>query len=91
MVSAPKKNFPHAVDRNLIKRRMRETIRHEKEQIEQFVVRQNYRIIFAVTYTGKKIPDAAQASKSISHLFRLWIQKHETNTTDSHISVPPAD
>lgn len=91
MVSVPKKNYPHAVDRNLIKRRMREAIRHEKQQVEQFVARSNQRFIFAVTYTGKKIPDTPQTGKSISYLFRQWTQKHETNTADSHIPVPPAD
>lgn len=92
MVSVPKKNFGHAVDRNRIKRQLREAIRLEKSILEDFIRQQSTeRHIFAVTYMGKKLPQYTQVSKSVQHLFQSWIIKNEKDSKDNHLSSPTAD
>lgn len=83
LVSVSKKNFPLAVDRNQIKRWIREAIRLEKFFLEEYLSVLNNRYLFAVTYLGNKKPDAAKSQKEVHQLFQLWIQLDEKNKTNS--------
>ncbi len=49
MFGAPKKHFRHAVDRNRMKRLMREAYRRQKHTLVSFVERQDYRLNMAVS------------------------------------------
>jgi ribonuclease P protein component len=60
MFTVARKNFPHAVDRNRIKRLMRETYRKQKQDILQWLVLHNLYIDVAISYTGKNIPEYAE-------------------------------
>ena len=91
MVSVSKKNFSLAVDRNQIKRWIREAIRLEKFFLEDYLSVLNNRYIFAVTYLGNKNPDAAKAQKEVHQLFQLWIQLDEKNKTNSDSTTPSID
>lgn len=92
MVSAPKKNFAHAVDRNRIKRLMREALRLEKSVLEDYIAQQtSQRYIFALTYTGKKLPEFQQVSKSVQHLLNTWISKHEKDSKNIDLPTPTTD
>lgn len=55
LVSVPKRNFKRAVDRNLLKRRLRETYRKNKTTLIDSLVMNNKRIDFAVLWTEKMI------------------------------------
>ncbi|MCO5230651.1 MAG: ribonuclease P protein component [Chitinophagales bacterium] len=91
LVSVTKKKFPHAVDRNRIKRLIREAIRHEQSILHQIIDNSEFRYLFALTYMGNTLPDSATTTKYVKNLFQLWVKKHEKNTTDSHLSSGTID
>lgn len=63
--SAPKRNFKRAVDRNRIKRLMREAVRLELAECPQFP--EGYGMLI---YQGKALPDFQEVQLSIAYLLR---------------------
>ena len=63
--SAPKRNFKRAVDRNRIKRLMREAVRLELAECHQFP--EGYGMLI---YQGKELPELGEVRLSIAHLLR---------------------
>src|ERR1700761_5271465 len=56
LFSVSKKRFKRAVDRNVIKRRMREVYRlHKQQQLYDQLFAADKRIVFSVGYIGKEI------------------------------------
>jgi len=54
-VSASKRQFKLAVDRNFIKRRMREVLRLNKKNIQQIAISKNIQLSFMLIYIGNNI------------------------------------
>lgn len=52
MVTVSKKRFPHAVDRNAIKRKMREAVRLHKADVMLTLATQNKQCAICLMYTG---------------------------------------
>ena len=77
--SVPKRNFKKAVDRNRIKRLLREAYRHEKgglyEQLEK-------PYIFMFTFMGKKEPTYLEVQQKIQQVLALFI-KAQKNQSDA--------
>ena len=63
--SVSKKNFRHAVTRNLIKRRMREAWRKNKSLLYDSLDSENTQIILMVIMTGKSVPDYFTVENSL--------------------------
>jgi len=80
MMSVPKYNFRKASQRNLLRRRMREAYRLNKQSLHERLTGAGHRLVFSVTYTAKEIvgPDVLQG-KIIILLQRL-IEENEKVT-----------
>jgi ribonuclease P protein component len=72
MISVPKQNLRKAVERNKIKRRMRESYRISKELLYEGLSERQQQIVFCITYTSKEIlPSSLIREKIILLLHRL--------------------
>ena len=69
---APKKNFRHAVDRNRVKRLMREAYRTSREQ---YLAGEEKKYAFIFMCNGQKVPDFSTVKKCTERLFSLWREK----------------
>jgi ribonuclease P protein component len=53
LISVPKRNFKRAVDRNLIKRQIRESFRLNKDELYAFLSSENRNCSFAIVFAAK--------------------------------------
>ena len=70
--SVPKRNFRRAVDRNRIKRLMRETYRKNKGELYSLLEGKGKQFALLFVYTGKKIPDSAEVGTRIQSNLRYF-------------------
>lgn len=64
--SVPKKHFKHAVDRNRIKRQIREVYRNHKFALYQKLVTRQEQLAIMFVYNGKKLPEFAEVTKAVT-------------------------
>jgi ribonuclease P protein component len=69
--SVPKRNFKRAVDRNRIKRLLREAYRHEKGNLYPQLEKP---YIFMFTFMGKKEPTYLEVQQKIQQVLALFIK-----------------
>lgn len=65
MMTAPKKKFPRAVDRNRIKRLMREAWRKNKHMLYTSLNEQNKKLALMLIYVGAELPEYKLAEDKI--------------------------
>ena len=66
VIAVSKRNFKRAVDRNVIKRRVREAYRLNKaEVLYSFLAEKNLNIILSIHYIGKEIPEYEFVEKKL--------------------------
>ena len=66
--SVPKKSYKLAVDRNLIKRRIREAYRKKKQILYDFLSAKNIQLTFILIYRNKTISDYTAIEKSVGEV-----------------------
>ena len=81
-VSAPKRTFRKATDRNRIKRLMRESIRKNKLYLEPFLAEQNIQLALFMIYTSKEELPLDTLMKKTQQLFKQLINTLENDQTN---------
>jgi ribonuclease P protein component len=72
LISVPKQNLRKAIQRNTVKRRMRESYRTNKEILYEALAERHRQMAFCITYTSKEIlPSSLIREKIILLLHRL--------------------
>jgi ribonuclease P protein component len=77
--SVSKKNFKRAVQRNRIKRRLREAWRAHKSLLEEKLSAQNSSIALMIIYQGKEETDFALIEKKMAECVRFFLLKIRPN------------
>ena len=82
LISVSKNNFKRAVDRNKIKRLIREAYRLNKKGLYESLEKKNKQLIIAILYTSKKIePFSSIQQKLVAVLMRL---AEDQNVAEKH-------
>lgn len=79
MISVSKRKFKRAVDRNLIKRRIREAYRRNKKDIYNFFNRQQVQCAICLIYNSEKILDYTEIEEKIKLLLLRFQTEYEKN------------
>jgi len=69
-VSVPKKKFKKAVDRNKIKRLIRESYRTSNTSLKDVLAEKSQQIVLMVIYVGHEIPKFKQVDKAMKKLLK---------------------
>jgi ribonuclease P protein component len=78
------KNFPHAVDRNRIKRLTRESYRLQKKELESLVLKNDYILHLFFIYTGRETPSYEETHTRIKQVMdKLLKTIYETHTPNT--------
>ncbi len=64
--TVPKRFFKHAVDRNRIKRLIREVYRTNKYELYKKLMSQQKQLAIMFVYNGKKLPEFAETAKAVT-------------------------
>lgn len=73
--SASSRHFKRAVDRNFIKRRMREAYRTRKVPVLELLRTQQKQLILFIIYTGKDLPTQALIHEKMELLLKELIKR----------------
>lgn len=73
--SVPKKSFKRAVDRNLLKRRLREAYRFHKDLLYKHLVEKQKNLHLLVIYTPKEIKNFEEIEASLLKGLKMLVDK----------------
>lgn len=66
--SVPKRNFKHAVDRNRVKRLLREAYRHRKFALYEKLLTAQQQLLLMWVYKGREVPDLKTVETAVEKL-----------------------
>jgi ribonuclease P protein component len=82
-ISVGKKSFAKSVDRNRIKRLIRETWRLNKNYLYNELEKLNIQIVIMIIYIGDKVPDYNELEEQMRNLIRKFLPHLKTKTENS--------
>jgi ribonuclease P protein component len=77
LISVPKKYIKNAVTRNLIRRRIREIYRNNKQELYQSLLNLNRNCMFALIYTSREVLTSSKMEPKIILLLQRLIQEND--------------
>jgi len=80
VVSVSKRNFSGAVQRNRIKRLIRESYRKNKQILYNYLSENNKQCVLALVYTGNKMQDYHRIESIIIIILQRLIKEYEKVT-----------
>lgn len=78
--TVPKRKFSNAVDRNKIKRRMKEAYRKNKSKVYSLLTDIDRQFALLFVYTGKEIADYSETEKKIITILHQFAEDIKRNT-----------
>ncbi|MCQ2208380.1 MAG: ribonuclease P protein component [Paludibacteraceae bacterium] len=75
MVVAPKKKFKHAVDRNRVKRQLREAYRKNKFGLQDWAVSHEQQLHFSMVYVGDRLMPSNVVERKIKVALEKLLEK----------------
>lgn len=87
LVIVSKRSFKRAVDRNRVKRLIREIYRNEKPGFYEFLKANNQQCLLCLIYTSNNIPEHSELDKKIKLVFRRLISEIETKLNNIERSL----
>ena len=80
VISVPKKKFKRAVHRNLIRRRIKESYRLQKQVFYEYLNQESTRLVFMLMYTHDELLETKELEDKISSLILRFKKEVEANT-----------
>jgi ribonuclease P protein component len=80
LLSVPKYNFKKSVDRNLLKRRMKEAFRLNKHSLYQEITNSQHKLAVCITFTAKEILPFDLIQQKIIIILQRLIKENEKVT-----------
>ena len=83
MFSVSKRLYKRAVDRNRIKRLLRESFRRQKEIIQPVVINKQVHCMMQFIFTGKQLPEYTYVYSRVSDLLKRMLKQLAANAEPS--------
>lgn len=80
MITVSNRNFRNAVDRNRIRRIIREAYRKNKQILYDSITQPSMKMAFVIIYTGKNIIQYSEAEAKIILILQRLVEENEKGT-----------
>lgn len=87
LIIVGKRSFKRAVDRNKVKRQIREIYRREKPGFQEFLKANNQQCLLCIIYTSSNFPVFPDLDKKIKSVFHRLIHEIETRLNNNKRSL----
>ena len=80
--SVSKRRFKHAVDRNRVKRLIREAYRLRKHELYDALSEEGPQLAWMIIFIGKELPDYPKVDKAMRKLIAKFIKQYSLSQTN---------